>query len=247
MEKSVAAYCRVSTLEQKKKGFGIDIQVRDIQRYADVFSFPINDFYIDEAKSGISENRSELKRLLRDCKTGKVGAIIISSLDRLSRDLRLTENLLYDLQRLGIKVYIVDMPHYDVSNRKDVLIRQIKEAIAEENRKEIIERLKKGREERTRKGLMAGGTLSYGFVRTGKKIQKDRHEVEIIKIIFSLCPIKSGQEIAAYLNEKGYRRRNGSAWTQRQVSAIWGREDLYRNGIIRYGLVEGKNADFIII
>ena len=30
-EKSiVAAYCRVSTLEQKRRGYGIDIQVRDV-------------------------------------------------------------------------------------------------------------------------------------------------------------------------------------------------------------------------
>ena len=244
----MAAYCRVSTLEQKKKGFGIDIQMRDIQRYAEVFSFPINDFYIDEAKSGISENRSELKRLLRDCKTGKVGAIIISSLDRLSRDLRLTENLLYDLQRLGIKVYIADMPHYDGSNRKDVLIRQIKEAIAEENRKEIIERLKKGREERIRKGLMAGGTLPYGYARQDREIKQNHREAEIVRLIFHLRgQHSSGQKIADHLNERGYRRRNDSAWTQRQVSAIWGRRNLYRNGIIRYGLVEGKNKDFIII
>lgn len=244
----MAAYCRVSTLEQKKKGFGIDIQMRDIQRYAEVFSFPINDFYIDEAKSGISENRGELKRLLRDCKTGKVGAIIISSLDRLSRDLRLTENLLYDLQRLGIKVYIADMPHYDGSNRKDVLIRQIKEAIAEENRKDIIERLKKGREERIRKGLMPGGTLPYGYARQGREIKQNPHEAEVVRLIFHLRgQHDSGQEIADRLNERGYRRRNDSAWTQRQVSAIWGRGNLYRSGIIRYGLVEGRNADFIII
>ena len=63
------------------------------------------------------------------------------------------------------------MPYYDRSNRKDVLLRQIRKAIAEENRKEIIERLKKGREERTLKGKMAGGTLPY-ISRMGKEIQR---------------------------------------------------------------------------
>jgi site-specific DNA recombinase len=166
-KKIVAAYCRVSTLEQKKKGYGIEIQKRDIERYAETYGMAIDVYYIDEAKSGVSERRMALNRLVKDCKASKVNAVVVSSLDRLSRDLRFTENLLHDLGKFGVKVFITDMPNYDGSNRKDVLIRQIKEAIAEENRKEIIERLKKGREERIRKGRMAGGSHApsiIGFV-----------------------------------------------------------------------------------
>ena len=130
---------------------------------------------------------------------------------------------------------------------KDVLIRQIKEAIAEENRKEIIERLKKGREERIRKGRMAGGTLPYGYMRNSKEIKKNPQEAEIIRLIFSFDGSKSGQEIADYLNERGYRRRNGTEWTQRQVWSIQNREDLYRRGIIKYGEVMGESEDLIIV
>ena len=244
----IVAYCRVSTLEQKKRGYGIDIQMRDIKSYADFFRLTIDGFYVDEAKSGISENRRALKRLIRDCKAGKVKAIIVASLDRLSRDLRFTENFFFDLQRVGVKIFIADMPNYDGNNRKDVLIRQIKEAIAEENRKEIVERLKKGREERVRKGKFPGGTVPYGYVRNGKEIKKNLQEAEIIKTIFLLNDQqKSGQEIADYLNEKEYRRRNGSLWTQRQVWGILSRENLYRKGIINYGEVKGENQDLIII
>jgi site-specific DNA recombinase len=43
MEKKriVAAYCRVSTLEQKKRGYGIDIQMRDIEKYAEIFGLDV--------------------------------------------------------------------------------------------------------------------------------------------------------------------------------------------------------------
>ena len=128
MEKKiiVAAYCRVSTLEQKKKGYGIDIQKRDIERYAENFGLSVDSFYVDEAKSGISERRVALNKLVRNCKSGAVSAVIVSSLDRLSRDLRFTENLLHDLKKVGVKVFIADMPNYDGNNRKDVLIRQIR-------------------------------------------------------------------------------------------------------------------------
>lgn len=247
-KKIVAAYCRVSTLEQKKKGYGIDIQRRDIERYAEGFGLSVDVFYVDEAKSGISERRVALNRLVRDCKSGRVGAVIVSSLDRLSRDLRFTENLLHDLKKVGAKVFIADMPNYDGNNRKDVLIRQIKEAIAEENRKEIIERLKKGREERIRKGCMAGGTLPYGYARQGRQIKKNPREARIVKAIFNLSRQDIGPSgIADCLNEHGYRRRNGKDWTQRQVSAILSRENLYRKGVIKYGAVKGENQVLIII
>ncbi len=246
-KKSVVAYCRVSTLEQQKKGYGIDIQIRDIKRYAEVFRLPVDGFYVDEAKSGISEKRGALNRLINDCKTGKVSAVIVPSLDRLSRDLRMTENLLYRFKQLGVRVFIADMPHYDGSNRRDVLIRQIKEAIAEENRKEIIERLKKGREERTRKGLMAGGILPYGYTRQGREIKQDIRETEIVQLIFHLKEQnKKGQAIADHLNGLGHHRRNGGTWTQRQVSAILSRANLYRKGMIKYGEAKGKNEALII-
>lgn len=243
----MAAYCRVSTLEQKKKGYGVDIQIRDITRYAEFNNLTIERFYRDEAQSGVSEKRKALKGLVKDCRAGKIEAIIVSSLDRLSRNLRFTENLLYELQGLGVRILITDMPHYDHNNRRDVLIRQIKSAIAEENRKEIIERLKKGREERVRKGKMAGGTLPYGYMRNGKNIEKNPGEVKIILTIFELrSQRKNGQEIADCLNRMGLSRRNGRPWTQRQAWAILSREDLYKKGVIKYGEIGGENPDLII-
>ena len=61
---------------------------------------------------------------------------------------------------------IADMPMHNGQNRRDVLIRQIREAIAENNRKEIIERLLKGRLERVRKGHFPGGKspCAYHFI-----------------------------------------------------------------------------------
>jgi len=249
MEKTkiVAGYCRVSTLEQKK-GYGIDIQRREIENYAKASGFIVDQFYIDEARTGITENRKALRRLLKDSKNGRIERVVVASLDRLSRDLRLTENLLFEFDRLGVKVLIADMPHYDGSDRKDVLIRQIREAIAEENRKEIIERLKKGREERIRRGKMAGGTLPYGFSRRGKEISKNPHEQKMVRLIFSLREQKKNcQEIARHLNRQGFTRRNRKPWAPRQVLAILNREELYKQGVIRYGQVAGENPDLIIL
>ena len=248
MKQKVVGYCRVSTLEQQKKGYGIDIQVREIERCAHEHGWQVEVFYKDEARSGVDEKRTSLGRLLRECRTGTVGVVIIASLDRLSRSLRFAENLFYGFEQLGVQICIGDMPHYDGNDRKEVLIRQIKAAIAEENRKEIIERLKKGREERVRNGKMSGGTLPYGYARDHGNTQIVPYEAEIVRLIFRFHSQGfKDQEIAIRLNARGYRRRNGTPWTQRQVWAIVHRGALYAEGVIKYGAVVSKNAGLILL
>jgi len=240
------AYCRVSTLEQKKKGYGIDIQIRDATICAERHGFLIEKFYRDEGVSGVKEERKSLNQLMRDCRSGKIGILILPSLDRLSREVRITENLFYEFKKLSIKVLIADMPQYN-GDRKDVLIRQIMEAIAEENRKEIVERLLKGRQERVRKGKFPGGNLPYGYVSKNGQVVIDPTEAEIVREIYRLASNNySGHKIADNLNLHGYRLRNGSPWTQRQVCRVLHREKLYRHGRLHYGETQSIN-DFMFI
>lgn len=245
-QKKIVGYGRVSTLEQKK-GYGIDIQVRSIKQYTQAYGLSLATCYIDEAHSGVQERRTALQRLLRACKAGTIEAIVIPSLDRLSRSLRFAENLFYAFEQMGVKVYIVDMPHYDSTDRKEVFFRQIKGAMAEEGRKDIIERLKQGREARTREGKMSGGNLPYGYQRTNGAIQIVPEEAAIVQLIFALHGqgIRD-QEITHVLNEGGYRRRNGLVWIQRQVGKILRRKALYTEGVVHYGSSVGKNPALIL-
>jgi DNA invertase Pin-like site-specific DNA recombinase len=245
-KKRVVAYVRVSTLEQKKHGYGIEIQVRDVTLYAERHGLFVERFYRDEGESGVKEYRRALQALLRACRKGFVSTVILPSLDRLSRQVRIAENLFHEFQTLGITVLIADMPHYR-GDRKDILIRQILEAVAEDNRREIIDRLLKGREARVRRGLFPGGTLPYGYCRNGNSIVVDPIESEIVRRIYAFRRRGlSGQAIADALNEGGAIRRNGKAWTQRQVASILGRVELYRDGFVRYGESRGKSEETIL-
>ena len=174
----------------------------------------------------------------RECRAGRVRSVILPSLDRLSRDVRIAENLFHEFETLGVDVRIADMPTYNSKDRKDVLVRQIREAIAEEARKEIIERLWKGRQERVRRGLFPGGNVPYGFRRNGKGLEVDHAEAAIVKRIFALAKLGRGAAAGARaLNQERVIRRNGRPWTQRQVAAVLARNALYRDGLIRYGPV----------
>jgi DNA invertase Pin-like site-specific DNA recombinase len=246
--KLVVAYCRVSTLEQKKHGLGLEIQIHDSTLFAQNQGLFIHHFYRDEGESGALEDRPELKQLLRECRLHRVATVIIPTLDRLSRDVRIAENLFWRFQRYGVRVLIADMPTYNGKDRRDVLLRQIREAIAEDNRKEIIERLWKGRQERVRKGHFPGGNPPYGYSISGKDLVPNPAEAEIIQEIIERA--KQGISVARIiemLNARGARRRNGETWTTRQVRAILSRRELYERGKIHYGEVSGQNEKFILI
>jgi DNA invertase Pin-like site-specific DNA recombinase len=243
----VVAYCRVSTLEQKRRGYGIDIQIRDVTVFAERQGLFVQHFYKDLAASGVAEDRKDLRRLLRDCRAGRVGAVILPCLDRLSRDVRIAENLFHEFALSAVDVLIADMPNYNARDRKDVMLRQIREVIAEENRKDIIERLWKGRQERVRKGLPAGGNVAYGYQREGKGLVVHALEARTVRLIFDLAQSGlSGSSIASVLNEQGGQRRNGKPWTQRQVAAVIARRALYSEGVLRYGSVESRDKGLVL-
>ncbi len=246
--KQVVAYCRVSTLEQKKNGLGMDIQIRDVTSFAESQSLALDHVYPDKAESGAAENRRELKKLLRACKRGEIGVVIIPALDRLSRDVRIAENLFYQFRQLGVRVLIADMPFYNGDDRRDVLIRQIREAIAEENRKDIIEKLFKGRQERVRQGRPAGGTTPYGYRRERKQLVEHPDEAQVVRIILTMDDSgASGTEVAESLNASGFTRRNGTAWTRWQVLAVIRRKELYQEGKVQYGNVVGIDRRLVLI
>jgi site-specific DNA recombinase len=247
-KKLVVAYCRVSTFEQKRHGHGIEIQVRDVTRFTERQGLVVQRFYKDEGVSGVTENRNGLQTLLRDCRAGRIAKLVLPTLDRLSRDVRLAENLFYQLEQARVEVLIADMPTYDGKNRKDVLVRQIREAIAEDNRKDIIERLWKGRQERVRRGRPAEGNVAYGYQRIKKDLIINEAEVRVARMIFELASCgRSGSAIAGVLNDQGSPRRNGKPWTQRQVAAVLSRRRLYRDGALRYGEAAGQNRRLVIV
>lgn len=246
--KLVVAYVRVSTSEQDKNGYGIRIQRRDVRAFAQRNKLKIDRFYSERAETGVLEQRTQLRKLLRACEGGKIGTLIIPATDRLSRNVRIAENLFWQFENMGVDVLIVDMPNYTAGDRKSVFLRQIREAIAEENRKDIIEKLLKGRQERVRNGKPAGGKVPYGYRRRQKRFIHHAEEVEIVRLIFEMATHGASiSHIADELNSRGYRRRNEKDWTGSQVKLILGRKDLYQQGKLRYGRVSSLNPKLIIV
>jgi hypothetical protein len=100
----VAAYVRVSTEEQACSGLGIEAQKSRCKAMAVVKDWPEPVIYADEGNSGTKSTRPQLDRLLADIEAGQIDAVISVALDRLSRNTRLTLDLVARISKHAILV-----------------------------------------------------------------------------------------------------------------------------------------------
>lgn len=86
--KSAVAYYRVSTEEQRKKGFSINTQAKVCEQFAKDNGYRIIKAYIEEGLSAKNLNRLKAREMLKYCNCSKnnVKAVIVWRLDRLSRN-----------------------------------------------------------------------------------------------------------------------------------------------------------------
>ena len=102
----VIAYTRVSTSEQGKSGLGLAAQQSDIQLFCETHQIKLLDTVQDVATAkGNYRNRPVLNELLARCKREQC-SLMVSKLDRLSRDVESIANLVNDR---SIKFIVVQL------------------------------------------------------------------------------------------------------------------------------------------
>jgi len=137
-------YIRVSTLPQVK-GTSMDVQREAIERYCQVHGHTLLKVYTDKGKSGVLKRPQQEKLMKRCMEDSEVNGVICYDLTRFGRD---TIELLTNIQLLEKegKKFISVKENIDTSTSTGELILQIMSAIAEFERKKILERLQEGRE-----------------------------------------------------------------------------------------------------
>ncbi len=85
-------YSRVSD-ESQIDSWSIPAQIREFETYCQQKGWQAVSVYSEEGKSARSdslEKRPQFRRLLDDCKRGNIDVVVVHSLDRWSRNLRVT-------------------------------------------------------------------------------------------------------------------------------------------------------------
>lgn len=102
--KKVVAYCRTAWASQSDPLSGARLQAKAIRRYARRQGFTIREMYMDAGVSGMTLKRPGLRRLLADCRAGKVKMVVTQDADRLSRDISQLIALLHIFRKAGVRV-----------------------------------------------------------------------------------------------------------------------------------------------
>ncbi len=188
MKKQNVAYLRVSTETQTEK-YGLDMQKQKILDYCEKKGVVIDKWYIDGGYSGSKLDRPDIQQLLDDAEKGIIGTVYIYKLDRMSRDVIDTLNLLYRvLPKYGVQV--VSMTEdLKFENPMDKVMIGVNAIMGQYEREVIYMRTRAGMVERVKKGLwMGGGRVPFGYYydRNDGILHPKEDEAEIVRKAYRL-------------------------------------------------------------
>ena len=238
-------YCRVSTENQKNEGT-IELQIQDIKKFAEQNNYKLVKIFQDNGVSGSLDwfERKGLNELFSYLEANRfVDGIMIYKLDRLARDLRIQENIIYDLQeKRKKKIISIKEPDLDSKDITRTLFRQMVSAVSQYEKGLITMRLSNGRIKKAERGGYAGGSTAYGYRAKNKSLKIDKKEAEVIKSIFRMRKRKlSLRDIAKELNGKGVKTARKGKWYAGTVRYILN-NSLYK-GVSNYKSVQFSNSD----
>jgi len=250
-----AAYIRVSTDEQVESGYSLQMQRERIAAQIAAKGWELYKVYEDAGYSGGRLDRPALRTMLSDIAGGKIQAVVVYKLDRLSRKQRDTMFLLEDVF-LRDNVQLVSISEsLDTSSPTGRAMIGMLSVFAQLERDTITERLSEGRKQKAKGGGYAGGNPAIGYrSERGKKILTlDDAKVAAVRRVFALSDegLKL-QEIADKLNAEGFTTKQGALFAPTQVMRIIKRRRFYEGGYSYSGIstkgqhaaiVDGKAAD----
>lgn len=152
-----ALYMRVSTREQAQKGTSIEAQDNELKRYAEKHNIEITGTYSDDGYSGTTTDRPKFQEMLSDAENGLFEIILIWKYDRFSRNLIDQEITILQLKKLNVSVE-------SITEDGDILIRQIRGAVSEDEVRKTLQRSKLVKDMRAKQGYHLGrAPMGYSF------------------------------------------------------------------------------------
>jgi site-specific DNA recombinase len=232
-----ALYARVSTGLQEKEQT-IDSQLAAINRFAEEHGLRYSPAltYTDEGYSGTWLDRPALDELRDHAREGRFDVVVVLCPDRLARRYAYQVLLLEELKQQGIEVHFCERPINDSPD--DQLLLQVQGAIAEYERAKILDRCRRGRLHRARRGELAPPNPPYGYTYSARKYGGDGKirihddEAAMVRQLFAWYA-EEGTTLDATL-----RRLNESRWKTRRGKETWNASTLL--GILRNEWYVGK-------
>lgn len=254
-----AAYCRVSTEQQVEKE-SLDVQETRLRAYcvANGLEEPI--VFRDEGVSAKDTNRPELSRLLREVQAGRVTAVLVTRLDRITRSVRDVNTMIETFHKHGVE-FVSLAENLDTSKSMGRFMVNLLASVAQLERETTAERVAEVMHHRAAQGKWNGGVIPFGYttqqrvlreaMESGlsaseatekaaqvcpepKQLYTDAGEADCVAVVFdTYIETRSIRQTVIRLNSSGFRTRRGGRWTTTSVARMLS-NPTYR-GIMPYG------------
>ena len=221
----VAAYCRVSTDSSDQ----LNSYRTQIGYYTNFIAqhpgWELADIYADEGITGTSlEKRDEFKRMLQDCRAGKIQRILVKSVSRFARNtLELIETT-RELKDLGV-VVVFEEQGIDTAQMLGEMQLTLLAMAAQEESTSISKNMRWSIQKRMDAGTYLGNTAPYGYRLEDGQLKIEETEATVVRRIFEMRLSGMGQvAITQELNRKRIQPRDGKPWTVYRVRYILSNE-----------------------
>ena len=215
----LAAYCRVSTSSDDQ----IHSYIAQIKYYREYEKehpeCKLVNVYADEGITGTSmEKREEFKRMIQDCRDGKIDRIVVKSVSRFSRNNEECLVVLRELRELGISVFFEKENLDTVAMNSEFMI-SLFGMSAQQESISISENVRWSYRHRMQSGEFNTCNPALGFDLVDGKLKIVKKEAEIVRKIFDMFLAGVAKEaIAKKLNEEGVPTKRGTKW---YVSSVY--------------------------
>jgi DNA invertase Pin-like site-specific DNA recombinase len=214
-------YVRVSTDRQADKGVSLEAQEVKIRAMAVVRNGELEEVIVDGGESAKDLNRPGVKRLLALVDAGKVDAVIVAKLDRLTRSVKDLCGLLELFEKREVALISV-AESLDTGSAAGRLVITIMGAVSQWEREAIGKRTRDALQHKRSQGRRVGN-IAFGFRlgNDGEHLEADPAEqgalAEIRRLRVEGLTLRA---IAASLNHRAVRTRRGTEWRLESVARV---------------------------
>ncbi len=218
--RKTVAYTRVSSQEQAESGVSLAAQAERLRAYALATQRDLSEVIEDAGQSAKSLKRDGMLRLLNDVKAGRIAAILILKLDRLTRSVRDLADLLTIFEKHNVALVSLS-ESLDSSTAAGRLVLNLLASVSQWEREAVGERTSFALAHK-RRNRLAYSKVPFGFRRQADSLLEVPEELWALQVGRRMRGDGiSLRRIGEWLTSRGFTaRQGGKTWRPSSVAAV---------------------------